>query len=163
MIDLKPHWKNIQRVAKIRLASNKTNHHVYRFKNKLEIMGAAGEVAAHLYLGLSPEIHLEFDDGVDLEWRGWTVDVKTARAEIKRLALQIPLRKIKDRLLNSEIYLLTTVDIKKREANIIGYTWRGAILKAKPNYTRPVPCKEIYAWDLYEPSRLKNIRRKRRN
>jgi hypothetical protein len=76
-MNLQSDWAYILEVAERRLKYNKTPRHIASEKGRLEIIGAAGEVAARRFLGLPERLHNHFDGGVDLNWRGYRIDVKS--------------------------------------------------------------------------------------
>ena len=146
-MDMSPYWPMILDVAQQRLANNKTEQHVDRYGEGIEVQGAAGELAARLTLGLPPELHVNFDHGVDFYWAGRRVDVKTTKLtpKLHYRFLQWPEWK----QVNCDFILLMAVDLEKREAIAVGYATNEDIQNAPLNVKRYVPCREIRTRDLY--------------
>lgn len=146
-MDLSGSWAYIESVARSRLASNKTARHVYRYGEKIEVLGVAGEIAVRRYLGLSEEVHDGFDNGVDLLYHGKRIDVKATvlTPKLSYRFLQWPAWK----LVKADIIILTAVNIDLRSAVIVGYATKEEVLKAPVNYTRADPCHEISSRDLH--------------
>jgi len=140
-VDFSREWKYLQQVAARRLKNNKTSHHVSQYGEEIELIGAAGELAARRFLGISQSLHEKFDGGVDLEWQGRTVDVKATRltSKIQFRNLQWPEKKV----IRAEIILMTAVDTKTRQATVIGYALAKEVMDAPINRTRDYPCHEI--------------------
>jgi hypothetical protein len=154
MMDLRGSWEYIERIARSRLASNKTTHHVSGFGEEIEVMGVAGEIAARRFLGLSEKVHLGFDRGSDLEFVGFTVDVKATRmtAKMEHRFLQWPVWK----QVKADIVLMTAVDVRLKAATVLGFCWKLEIERAPINVTRKFPCREIPVvrlhpmWELFQ-------------
>jgi hypothetical protein len=146
-MDLSPHWDYIVATAAQRLENNKTQRHVSRYGEEIEVLGAAGELAARLTFGLAPNLHTNFDTGVDLFWAGRRVDVKTTRLtpRLHRRALQWPQWKP----IRSDIILMMAVDLRTKQAIAVGYTIKDRLEVAPVNVDRDIPCREIYTRDLY--------------
>jgi len=132
-------WEHIERVAEERLAHNKTSRHVDT--DYLEVIGAAGELAARHLLGLPTTLHTNFDGGKDLMWAGYSVDVKTTRLTplVGYRFLQWPVYK----KAKADIVLLMAVDQRNMTVVPIGWATRQEILDAPINYDRSSPCHEI--------------------
>lgn len=145
-MDLSRDWPYIEKVAAERLRNNITPHHVDKFGPSIEVMGAAGELAARRYLQLPENLHTGFDGGCDLELYGLSVNVKATKLT-QRVAyrfLQWPIWKI----ISADIVFMTAVDFRSRKAAIIGYTFGEEIKRAPVNFQRYQPCHEIALPDL---------------
>ena len=140
-MDLSGSWKYIERIARSRLAHNKTDHHVSRYGDEIEILGAAGELCARRYLGLKEVLHDRFDNGVDFVFAGKKIDVKatqlTPRLEYRYLQLAVT-KKIK-----ADLVLLTAVDLVGKQGTVVGWVFREELLEAPINRNRHNPCHEI--------------------
>ena len=154
-MDLTERWAYIERVAKERLENNITPYHVSRYGPEIEVIGAAGELAARYFLGLDPVLHTEFDGGRDLKWRGKTVDVKATKLTpyLAHRYLQFP----KNKKVKSDIILLVAVDVFKKQAAVVGYATKDEMMTSPINFTRHQPCHEISVrklhptWELLVP------------
>jgi len=149
---LSDRWNYIEQVARARLAHNKTKWHVSKYGRQLEVLGAAGELAAHRFLGLSDHLFTGFDGGVDLTWRGYTVDVKATRlTNLSDRHLQWRMRKP----IKADVILLIAVDLSQKLAVAVGWVWGKDLKKAPINKDRDIPCREIPVtklrpfWELY--------------
>jgi len=140
-VNLDPYWDYLENVARERLQNNVTVRHVSEYGPGIEIMGAAGELAARLYLGLPPSLHTQFDAGADLRWRGWTVDVKSTRLTltIAHKFLQFPSWKT----VRADIVMMVAVDVDRQDAVPLGWATKQMVNNAKVNETRKVECREI--------------------
>lgn len=145
-MDLSGSWGYIQRVSKSRLANNKTINHVSEYGEDIELMGTAGEIAARRFLGLDETLHIGFDDGVDFQYNGWTVDVKATKLtpRVDHRFLQLPIWKP----IKANIIMLTAVNIENKSAVVLGYAKKIDILNAPVNNERKDPCHEIPVLDL---------------
>jgi len=158
-MDLSGDWRYLNNIAKKRLNNNWTSRQVTKYKN-LEILGAAGELAARRYLGLPEKIHTNFDGGADLFWRDRKVDVKATNLtkHFQYRFLQWPI----DKPIEADIILMTVVSIKEKQACVIGFAYKNEVLKSKINHTRHYPCREIAltdlhpAWELFTLSQRTN-------
>ena len=65
-MDLGAQWQYIEQVAAERLQNNKTKRHVSHYGTYIEVIGAAGELAAHRFLGLPETLHTHLDGGCDM-------------------------------------------------------------------------------------------------
>jgi hypothetical protein len=159
-MDLNPDWEYILEVAHQRLKHNKTWRHVSRYGKDIEVLGAAGELAARRFLGLPERLHTEFDAGVDLIWRGHTVDVKATilTPNVRNIHLQWPHWKP----IKSELILMTAIDLEDRQATVIGFTDRDHVAQATINPERDTPCHEIPVTDLSAPYELFTFRKRPR-
>lgn len=152
-MDLGGHWAYLENIAERRLKKNKTSRHVYRYGTEIELLGAAGELAARRFLGLDTKLHIPFDGGMDLSWRGYRVDVKTTRLtpKLNYRYLQWP----KGKPIHTDIVLLIAVDMWKKEATAVGWVWSEMVRGAPINPDRDFPCHEIPVpelrpmWELY--------------
>ncbi len=146
-MDLTGSWPYIESVAKSRLAHNKTCRHISEFGEYIETIGAAGEVTARRFLGLSEKLHPEFDGGVDIFYLKRTIDVKATllTQKVMHRHLQWPITKE----LKSDIILLTAISAEYKTGAVIGYALREEVLAAKVNETRGYPCHEIPISELH--------------
>ena len=144
-MDLSSIWDYVERVAAARLKNNKTSRHIEG--ENIELMGVAGELAARRFLGLSEELHVQFDDGKDLMYRDQRVDVKATvmTPYLEHRFLQWPEWKP----VRADIILLTAVDKDNMVATVIGYATKEEILEAKVNNKRKWPCHEIPVQELH--------------
>lgn len=140
-MDLGHKWSYIQKVAKQRLRNNKTMFHVDRYGDDIEVLGAAGEIAARRFLGLPEKLHLNKDNGIDLYWRGWKVDVKATRMtkNLDYRFLQWPHYKP----IKADIIFMTAVNLKYKKATVIGFATANELSTAPINTSRDIPCHEI--------------------
>jgi hypothetical protein len=140
-------WPYIQNVARSRLANNKTERHVYDYGEGIELIGVAGEIVARRFLGCEEKVHDRFDNGVDIYFLDYTIDVKatvlTPRVEFR--FLQWPVWKT----VKSDIIMLTAIDPIRKIGTVIGYATKREIVAAPVNQTRANPCHEISAKDLH--------------
>jgi hypothetical protein len=146
-MDLTGSWKYIEEVARSRLAHNRTPRHIPGYGDELEILGAAGELAARRFLGFDDRLHTHFDGGVDMAINGKTLDVKATHItpKIRYRYLQWPVSK----KVVSDYIVLTGVDMQTRQAVVIGYATRIEIQNAPVNTQRLSPCHEIPVWKLH--------------
>lgn len=138
-MDLSGVWDYVQLVADRRRDNNRTPWHID--VKRLETVGAAGELAARQFLGLSIKLHLNFDGGQDLVWKGWRVDVKATRLTpfIGYRYLQWPIGKP----IKCDFILMTAVDEQSYQAIPIGYATAEEVKSAPINRSRSMPCHEI--------------------
>jgi hypothetical protein len=151
-VDLSAHWSLIVRIATKRLENNKTSFHVSEFGEKLEVLGAAGEVAARLFLGASLDLNTHFDGGVDIYYGQYKIDVKATELTpgFQYKFLQWPeLKKLK-----ADILVMTGVNLETKHAAIIGYVTAKMMQGAPINRSRPRPCMEIPLLALLPPWEL---------
>jgi len=146
-MDLRPQWDYITKVAETRLKKNKTIYHIDKYGDQIEILGAAGEIAARRFLGLPEKLHLGRDKGVDLYWRGWQVDVKATHMTkyLHHRYLQWPYYKP----VKADIILMTAVHLKWKKATVIGFAQRHEVEAATINSSRDIPCHEILTTNLH--------------
>ena len=151
-MDLSGSWVYIEQVARQRLKNNKSARHVSDYGPEIEIIGAAGELAARRFLNLTERLHTHFDDGTDIIYAGRSIDVKTTflTCNIEYRFLQWPYWKP----FNSDLVLLTAVSIERKVAFIIGYAKRVEVLNAPVNLLRAHPCYEISVKRLHPASKL---------
>jgi hypothetical protein len=151
-MDLSPPWQYILDVAKHRLENNITERHVSDYGEYIEVIGAAGELAARRFLQLNENLHVHFDGGCDILYKDIRIDVKatvwTPRLERRFLQWRItkPMR--------ADVVLLTAVNCEKRSAIIRGYALRHEAGQAPINQTRDYPCFEIPVTRLHSASNL---------
>jgi hypothetical protein len=134
-MNLQADWGYILEVAERRLRNNRTHRHIVSEKGRLEIIGAAGEVAARRFLGLPEKLHNHFDGGVDLNWRGYRVDVKSTAISdhLGKQYLQYPEYK----WINADIILMMGIDLDRQEATVIGFATCAAPIAAPYGYRWP--------------------------
>jgi hypothetical protein len=140
-MNLRDDWDYILKKAQERYSKVRTQWHVNRYGNRLEIMGAAGEVAARRLLRLERDLHVGFDGGIDFMWRGKKVDVKATRKypHVECTALQWPLT----RQINADLIILVLVDAENKEADIVGYITKAELENARTNLSASIPCLEV--------------------
>ena len=94
-MDLSRSWKYIEYIARQRLKHNQTKRHVSDYGTEIEIIGAAGELAARRFLGLSDKLHFRFDQGVDIKTPSRSIDVKATKLTplLRHRYLQWPKKK----------------------------------------------------------------------
>jgi hypothetical protein len=151
-VNLAHHWDYVLDVAAQRLQNNKTPRHVAKYGDELEIMGAAGELAARIFLGVSLTMGVHFDGGVDIEYGRHNIDVKATKITpgIAYRYLQWPIWKP----VISDVILMTVVNTGTKHATIIGYALKTDLECAVANMARETPCVEIAfsslrpAWEL---------------
>lgn len=152
-MDLSGHWSYLEYIAEKRLEKNKTSRHVYDYGPEIELMGAAGELAARRILGQSTKLHATFDGGADLMWRGYRVDVKTTKLtpKLNFRNLQWP----KGKPIRADIVLMMAVSLRDKEATAVGWLTADKVRAAPINCDRAYPCHEIPVtklepiWSLY--------------
>jgi hypothetical protein len=151
-MDLSGSWTHIQEAAKNRLSHNKTAFHIFDYGEGIEVLGAAGEVAARRFFGLPEELHTGFDSGCDLVFAGKRIDVKATvlTPKLNFRYLQWP----QSKRVKSDIILLTAVDPISMQAVIVGYATRLEVELAVINNGRAYPCKEIAVINLHPPYEL---------
>lgn len=136
-------WAYINKIAQERYAGVKTKWSVVKYGDKLEIMGAAGEIAVRRLLRIDPRLHVGMDDGVDIIWRGHTIDVKTTTKfpRVELTMLRWPLTKS----VKADIIVLVLFNEKEKEADIVGYIPGSEVTKGTINNKVDIPCYEIPA------------------
>ena len=151
-MNLEHHWAYVLGVAAQRLNNNKTPRHVAKYGDELEIMGAAGELAARIFLGVSLEMGVHFDGGIDIVYGRHNVDVKATKLtpNITYRYLQWPILKP----IISDIILMTVVNTGTKHATVIGYATKRDLESAVANMAREIPCVEIPFINLRAPWEL---------
>lgn len=145
-MNLKGDWDYLKGVAAKRLENNRTSRHVSDYGTEIELIGAAGELAARRFLGLSVKLHDQFDGGIDLLWRGKRVDVKATKLtpKLNFRFLQWP----ETKKFKADIILLTAVSLRTQQGVVVGWEWVDAVREAPINFDRDYPCHEIPVIDL---------------
>lgn len=153
-MDLRPQWEYILSIARTRLENNKTSRHVTHYGDEIEVLGAAGEMAARLFLGLQPVLHTGFDHGADMSYRNIRIDTKATRlaGNVQERFLQWPTFKS----IRSDVILMTAVSIRKRNAKLLGFALSNEIARSPINNQRFIACHEIPIRFLHPTSLLKN-------
>lgn len=151
-MDLSGSWSSIQNTAKSRLCHNKTVFHISDYGEGIEVIGAAGEVAARRFFGLSETLHTGFDHGCDMVFAQKRIDVKATilTPKLNHRFLQWP----QSKRVKAEIILLTAVDPISMQAVVVGYATKAEIELALINETRAYPCREISVMKLHPPYEL---------
>lgn len=145
-MDLSGSWPYICDVARSRLAHNKTERHVSKFGEGIEVLGVAGEIVARRFLGISELLHEGFDGGIDLRFAGMRIDVKATllTPSVQHRFLQWPEWK----RVKADIIVLTAIDPIVQKGTMIGFATRTEIIAAPINATRSSPCHEIPVMNL---------------
>lgn len=140
MLDLKGDWDYIQQIATQRLANNKTARHEYRSGPIIETIGAAGELAALRFFGLTEKLHTGFDGGIDIVTRYGTIDIKATQLfwDMHNRHLQLPWFKEP----KADYIVLVGVSVENRIANMLGWCTPEELLSQPVNLDRRVPCYE---------------------
>ena len=151
-MNLEHHWNYVLDVAAQRLKNNKTPKHVAKYGDELEIMGAAGELAARIFLGSDLDMGVHFDGGVDIYYGRHRIDVKATKITpgIAYRFLQWPIWKP----VISDVILMTVVNIGTKQASVIGYATKSDLENAVANMAREIPCVEISFQNLRAPWEL---------
>lgn len=146
-MDLSGSWKYIQSVAESRLAHNKTPRHISDFGTGIEVLGVAGEIVARRFFGMSEKLHDGFDNGIDLRFAGFTIDVKTTvlTPKVEHRYLQIP----EFKPVRADIILMAGVDPINMIGTVLGFATRAEVEKSEINQDRHTPCHEIAVRDLH--------------
>lgn len=150
-MDLSSDWPYIQHIAAERLRHNKTTHHRARYGTEIEIMGAAGELAARRYLGLNEELGTHFDGGVDLFLHGLSIDIKSTRPYSKWLQVAYFKR------VSADLILMMAVSIKHKTARPFGFAWREEILSAPLDLRMDDACHHIPVEELHPAQELLDV------
>jgi hypothetical protein len=148
MMNLSSDWPYIQQIAAERLRNNKTPRHRAKYGTEIEVMGAAGELAARRFLGLPENLGTTFDGGIDLYLHGITVDVKSTKPSSKWLQVAYYKR------VAADMILMMFVDTNRFEARPVGFAWRGEVLNAPLDLLMDDPCHRISIDDLHTPKEL---------
>jgi hypothetical protein len=141
-MDLSGSWDYLHKVARNRLANNsRTPHHEHRLGEGIEVVGAAGELVARRFFGLPENLHEHFDGGVDLEYCGMRIDVKSTilTPRFRYRFLQWP--RYKD--VRGDFILMVGIDVIRQRGTVVGYATREEMQAAPLNMTRATPCHEI--------------------
>ena len=140
-MDLSQSWAYIEQVARHRLDHNKTERHVSEYGEYIEVIGAAGELAARRFLGVKDDLHEHFDGGCDILYNDIRVDVKATvwTPKLMRRYLQWPIWK----QIKADAILFTAINEEKHSAVIVGYALPHDIGRAPLNQARDIPCYEI--------------------
>jgi len=151
-VDLTAQWPYLEQVAFTRLANNKTERHVSKFGTEIELIGAAGELAARRFFHVSEELHTHFDYGADITYKGIRIDVKATAwtPRVLRRHMQWPVWK----RIKADVILLTAVSIQEKSAILVGYALPHEIRRAPVNRERFIACYEIPVTRLRKPSQL---------
>jgi len=159
-MDLSGDWDYIEAVAQARLANNKGPHHVSCYGTEIETIGAAGELAARRCLHLSEDLHVHRDNGTDIEWRGWKIDVKTTQLTplVDHRFLQWP----EGKPIKCDIVLMAAVDVKSKRAKVLGFVASSDIARAPVNPNRRFPCHEIPVKSLIPTNKLYELAKRHR-
>ena len=151
-MDLSRQWPYITQVAQHRLEHNKTERHVAGFGTYIEVIGAAGELAARHFLQLPLELHEHFDHGADIVYKDIRIDVKatvwTRRLQYRNLQWPIGKR------IKADVVLFTAVNEEKKSAVVVGYALPEDIQRAPANPERKYECYEIPVRKLRKASQL---------
>ena len=160
-MNLGPYWPYIEDISRQRLANNKTSRHIPN-DGQLELIGAAGELAARLFYGLSTELGVHFDGGHDFEVGDITVDVKatpmTGGAAYRYL--QWPTWKE----IKAQIIVMTIINVKQMTGTLVGFATKEQILASFVNKSRATVCYEIpyvklsACWELQVREDLRKMR-----
>jgi hypothetical protein len=146
-MDLTGSWPYIERIARSRLAHNKTRHHVSEYGEGIETLGVAGELVARRFLGLDEKLHDRFDGGHDFLFAGKTVDVK-ATVLTPNIAYRY-LQWAEWKPVKAQVVLMTGVDPITRQGIVIGYATKEEVLQSPINRSRFNPCHEIPISELH--------------
>jgi hypothetical protein len=151
-MDLSRSWPYLEQVATHRLANNKTRRHVTDFGEYIELIGAAGELAARRFLQVDENLHEHFDGGADIHYKGIRIDVKATvwTPKLINRYLQWPIWKA----VKADAILFTAININEKSAIVVGYALRHEVNQAPVNKTRAYPCYEIPVPKLRKASRL---------
>jgi hypothetical protein len=150
-MNLSSDWPYIQQIAAERLRHNKTARHRARYGAEIEIMGAAGELAARRYLGLDENLGTHFDGGIDLHLHGLTVDIKSTRPYSRWLQVAYYKRVVAD------VILMMAVSMKHKTARPFGFAWRREILSAPLDLSMDDACHHIPVEELHSVQDLLNV------
>jgi hypothetical protein len=150
-MNLRSDWPYIQQIAAERLRNNKTPRHRAKYGTEIEIIGAAGELAARRFLGLSEQLGTTFDGGIDLSLHGLTIDVKSTKPWSKWLQLAYYKR------VAADVLLMMSVNVKKKTAIPRGFAWREEILAAPIDISVDDACHRIHIDELHPIHELLEI------
>ena len=151
-MDLTPQWQYLEDVAALRLRNNITKRHVSDYGTYIELIGAAGELAARRFFQLPEELHAELDGGTDMIFKDMRIDIKATlwTPKLQFRFLQWPVTKP----VKCDIVLLTAVNMDTRAAIIVGYALPEDIKNSPINLERDYPCHEIPVPKLRKASNL---------
>jgi hypothetical protein len=140
-MDLSQSWAYIEQVANHRLANNQTERHVSEYGDYIELIGAAGELAARRFLQINEDLHEHFDSGADIIWKDIRIDVKATiwTKRIMKRFLQWPTWK----QIKADAIVFTAINIDRQEAILLGYALPHDIGRAPLNTERQYQCYEI--------------------
>jgi hypothetical protein len=140
-MDLTPQWSYLECIAAERLKNNQTKFHVSGYGTYIELIGAAGELAARRFFQLPEELHTHLDGGTDMYFKDMRIDIKATvwTPKLKHRFLQWPITKV----IKSDVILLTAVNIDEKAAVIVGYALPHEISRAPINKNRDYACHEI--------------------
>jgi hypothetical protein len=144
-MDIRQYAGYILDIASQRLRFNCTRWHVP--STYYEQIGAAAELAARIFLGLSLELHVHFDGGTDLRYMGWAIDIKATR--LTRGIGYRYLQWLQGKPIRSDIIWQWAVDLEHWSAFPTGWAYADEMAAAPINYGRERPCHEIAVPDLH--------------
>jgi len=137
-----------------RLENNKTVNHQSQYGTEIELMGAAGELAALRYFGYREVLGTHFDGGRDMVWRGWDIDVKSTKMQnLPYGFLQWPTHKT----IKSDIIVLVGIEITTLEFEIVGFAFKQEFDRLDINEKADQPCWEIAMKNLHPTCELKSL------
>lgn len=140
-MDLSAQWRYVEQVAAERLQNNQTKRHVSQYGTYIEVIGAAGELAARRFFHLPEQLHTHLDGGCDMYFKGMRIDIK-ATVWTSRLAFRY-LQWPQTKPIRADVVLLTAVSIDRKAAIVVGHALPGDITHAPVNAERDFPCYEI--------------------
>jgi hypothetical protein len=149
-------WPYIQHVAAERLRNNKTPRHRADYGTEIEVIGAAGELAARRFLGLPEELGTSFDGGIDITLHGITIDVKSTKPTSRWLFVAYYKR------VAAHVILMMSVDSIRQTAIPRGFAWKHEILAAPLDLEQVDACHHIHVSDLHSIDELMEACRARR-
>jgi hypothetical protein len=140
-MDLAPQWQYLENIAAERLKNNQTKHHKSEYGTYIELIGAAGELAARRFFQLPEELHTHLDGGTDMWFKDMRIDIKATlwTPKLQHRNLQWPI----DKVLKADVVLLTAVNINEKAAIMVGYALPHDIGRAPVNTERDYACYEI--------------------
>lgn len=140
-MDLGAQWPYIEQVAAERLQNNQTKRHVSQYGTYIEVIGAAGELAARRFFQLPETLHTHLDGGCDMYYKGMRIDIKATVWTSKLQFRYLQWRATKP--IRADVILLTAVSIETKSAVLVGYALPGDIRNAPINTERDFACYEI--------------------
>ena len=152
-MNLRSDWPYIQHVAAERLRNNITPRHRAKYGTEIEVIGAAGELAARRFLGLSEKLGTTFDGGIDLSLHGLTIDVKSTKPYSLWLQLAYYKR------VAADVLLMMSVNVKRQTVIPRGFAWREEILAAPLDISQDDACHRIHIDELHPIHELLEIDR----